>query len=104
MENFATQLISTIAALILAIAVAWLALRALKRMQYGNTSGDELTFLRALPIGPRERVVLVEYRGEEYMLGVTSGGISLLQKCASTEKNQHAGLHESSSLLHRAKT
>ena len=101
MENFATQLVSTIAALVLVIAVAWLALRALKRMQYGKTSGDELRFLRALPIGTRERIVLIEYRGEEYMLGVTSGGISLLQKCASTE--QKTELHEANSLSHRTK-
>jgi flagellar protein FliO/FliZ len=31
-----------------------------------------------LPVGAKERVVIVEHRGERWMLGVTSGGISTL--------------------------
>jgi flagellar protein FliO/FliZ len=44
-----------------------------------------LRFVRALPVGPRERVVVVQYRGEEWVLGVTAGGISLLGRAPATD-------------------
>jgi flagellar protein FliO/FliZ len=34
--------------------------------------------VRALPVGTKERVVLVEHRGERWLLGVTAGGISTI--------------------------
>jgi flagellar protein FliO/FliZ len=39
-----------------------------------------LHFVRALPVGTRERVVLLDHAGERWMLGVTAGGISLLAR------------------------
>jgi len=62
------------------LALVWVTLRILKRTQFGKSSDDTLRFMRALPVGNRERVVLIQYRGEEYMLGVTPGGINLLEK------------------------
>lgn len=82
MENFAAELVSTFFALILVLAIAWLVLRFIKRTQFHKSSDESLRFLRALPVGSRERVVLVQYRGKEYMLGVTSGGINLIEKRA----------------------
>jgi flagellar biosynthetic protein FliO len=80
MTNFTTELLTTFIALGLVLALAWLALRVLKRMQHGKSTDNELRFLRALPIGARERIVLVQCRDQEYLLGVTSGSISLLEK------------------------
>ncbi len=80
MQNFVTGLFSMFAALLIVLVLAWFVLRTLKRTQYGKSSGDILHFLRALPVGTRERVVLIRYRDKEYMLGVTPGGISLLDK------------------------
>ena len=34
--------------------------------------------MRALPVGAKERVVIVEHRGARWMLGVTAGGISTI--------------------------
>ncbi len=80
MENFTSGILTTLLALAIVIALAWITLRALERMQYGKSTGDELRFIRALPVGARERIVIIQYRNEEYLLGVTSGGISLLEK------------------------
>ncbi len=88
MENFTTEILTTFLALAIVVALAWFTLRALKRMQYGKSTGDELHFVRALPVGSRERIVLIQYRDEEYLLGVTSGGISLLEKRPTTPTPQ----------------
>jgi flagellar protein FliO/FliZ len=83
MENFASSLVSMLIALALVLALAWVSLRLLKRMQYGRANGntqEAMRFVRALPLGQRERVVVMHYRGEEWVLGVTAGGITLLDK------------------------
>lgn len=83
MESFALSFASTILALAAVLALAWLVLRFMRsRMQprvIGPGGADEgLRFVRALPVGAKERVVIVEHRGERWMLGVTAGGIATL--------------------------
>ncbi|MCF6211486.1 MAG: flagellar biosynthetic protein FliO [Gammaproteobacteria bacterium] len=84
MENFTSGILTTLLALAIVISLVWITLRALKRIHYGKSTGDELRFVRALPVGSRERIVIIQYRNEEYLLGVTSGGISLLEKRPTT--------------------
>lgn len=75
----AWTLLALAAVLVLAWGVLWLL-----RGRLGGGGGrrqddaEALRFVRALPLGPRERVVLVEHRGERWLLGVTAGGISVL--------------------------
>jgi flagellar protein FliO/FliZ len=83
MESFAMNFTGMLLALTAVIAVAWLALRLLRdRMQPGmkpgQAAGEAVRFVRALPVGAKERVVIVEHRGERWMLGVTAGGISTI--------------------------
>ena len=85
MENFATSVATMLVALAFVLLLAWGALHLLKRFQLGRGGGaagapEALRFVRALPVGARERVVVVHYRGEEWVLGVTAGGISLLAR------------------------
>ena len=83
MENFASSVATMLLALAFVLALAWLALRLLKNLQAGRLnpqSADAPRFVRALPVGARERVVVMHYRGEEWVLGVTAGGISLLAR------------------------
>ena len=86
MDNFSSQLLSTLLALAFVGLLAWVSLAMLKRLQQGRllpgsrTDADELRFVRALPVGAKERVVVMQYRGEEWVLGVTGGGISLLSR------------------------
>lgn len=71
--------------LALAFGFIWF-LKWLQDRQAGRVPGavgeaaDELRFLRALPLGPRERAVLVEVRGERLLLGVAAGGVTLLAR------------------------
>lgn len=76
------EIASTLLALALVLALAYGALRVMRRMQLGTGGAGpaaELRFLRALPVGPRERLVMVAYRGEVLLVGVSAGGINLLR-------------------------
>ena len=89
MESFAMNFVVTMLALGFVLALAWVALRFLKgRLQPRGVPGradDALRFVRALPVGTKERVVIVEHRGERWMLGVTAGGISAIAHWGADE-------------------
>lgn len=79
-----SSLLSVVIALALVLGLAYFVLRLLRRWQDRFQGGAEdgerpIRFLRALPLGQGERVVLIEVRGEVMLVGVTSGGISLLK-------------------------
>jgi flagellar protein FliO/FliZ len=65
------------------LGTIWL-LKKLQDRQLGINEGDEdrgqIRFIRAMPLGQRERVALIELDGERLLLGVTAGGISLLAR------------------------
>jgi flagellar protein FliO/FliZ len=92
MDNFSTQLLSTLLALAFVAVLAWVCIALLKRLQQGRmlpgqrVHGDELRFIRALPVGAKERVVVLHYQGDEWLLGVTAGGISLLSRSSLSAK------------------
>ena len=90
-------LVSVAGALILVCGLAFILLKLVQKMpggMGGGGAGSPVKFLRSLPVGQRERVTLVAYRGEVFMLGVTPGGISLLARMdeeASPEGGAEAG-------------
>lgn len=89
MESFALSFASMVLALAVVIAIAWLLLRLLKaRMQPraapGSSGDDLLRHVRALQLGAKERVVIVEHRGARWMLGVTAGCISTIAHWPAT--------------------
>lgn len=98
MESFVMSFLSMLVALAIVLAVAWVVLRLIRdRMQGGraagaNCAGDALRFVRSLPVGTRERVVIVEHRGERWMLGVSGGGISTIAHWPGTEGSSDATL------------
>jgi len=85
MQDLMLNLASTVAALAFVLLLAWVLIRGWRRLQtFGGRSpmdtSEALRFVRALPVGSRERVVLLDHAGERWMLGVTAGGISLLAR------------------------
>ncbi|HUN93953.1 MAG TPA: flagellar biosynthetic protein FliO [Burkholderiaceae bacterium] len=84
MESFTLSFVSMLLALALVLGLAWISLRLLRTRGLGARAArpaggdDALRFVRALPVGARERVVIVEHRGARWMLGVTAGGISTI--------------------------
>lgn len=94
--SFGTVLSSILAVLLslgLVIALAWGALWLLRRFQdralgasRAATGGRVMRFVRALPLGPRERLVLIEIDGEEMLLGITANGITELRRWAAVDQ------------------
>jgi flagellar protein FliO/FliZ len=82
MDSILMSVASMLLALGAVILLAWGVLRfARSRLQPAARNGkpdDVLRFVRALPVGAKERVVIVEHRGERWMLGVTAGAISTI--------------------------
>ena len=83
MESFALSFFSMLLALAVVLVLAWLALRVLRARMSSRSPAragerDALRFVRSISVGARERVVIVEHRGERWMLGVTAGGISTI--------------------------
>lgn len=84
----ASGLLGTLAALVFVLALAWGALRLLRRWQdravgSGGVAMPGLRFVRALPVGQRERVVVIEVEGERLLIGVAAGSVSLLGRVPS---------------------
>lgn len=93
MQDLMLNLASTVVALAFVLLLAWVLIRGWRRLQnVGGRSAandtDALRFVRALPVGARERVVLLDHAGERWMLGVTAGGISLLARWPRGEAPQ----------------
>ena len=81
-----SSLLAIILSLGFVIGLAWGGLWLLRKAQdgafgklTGEYTGRELRFERALPVGQRERLVLVEVDGEQLLLGVTAHAITLLR-------------------------
>lgn len=74
------ELLTVALALAIVLGLAFFSLKLLKRLQAGAPSDDQIRYLRALPVGQRERLTLVAYRDEVFLLGVTAGQITVLDR------------------------
>lgn len=88
---FFLSLLSVILALALVLGAAWLALRMLRKWndRFQGADGNEqpIRFLRAMAVGQRERVALIEVRGDVMLIGVTGSGISLLARWPGSDES-----------------
>lgn len=73
-------LLFAVFALALVLALAWLLLKGLAALGQRAGKHSPIEVKSTLPLGSRERLVVVEYRGADYLLGVASGHISLIDK------------------------
>lgn len=78
-------LLGTVIALAIVLGLAWVCLKFLRQWQERGLGGREgepdrqLRFVRALAVGQRERLMLVEAEGELMLIGVSAGSITLLR-------------------------
>ena len=75
-------LLVTLVALAFVLALAWLFLRLLKRATSPRTADGQAPWqvVQAVPLGGRERLVVVRRGAHEYVLGVTASSVSLIDK------------------------
>ena len=82
-------LFGMVIALAIVLGLAYGAIRLMRHWQdrgMGRRLGEpdrELRFVRALAVGQRERLILVEAEGELMLIGVSAGSVSLLRNWGS---------------------
>jgi len=92
--DFSGSLLLTMLALVVVLIIAWLVIRFLASLTKHNTGRMRaVKVLQTIALGSRERVGLVQYKGNDLLLGVTAGGISVIDKSTST------AIEESETLL-----
>ncbi|MDD8058601.1 MULTISPECIES: flagellar biosynthetic protein FliO [Shewanella] len=78
-SNTAT-LANMVGGLIVVLALIFVLAYIVKRLNLVPSNGGVIKSLAVTPIGQREKVVLIEVNGQQYLLGVTSQQISLIDK------------------------
>jgi flagellar biogenesis protein FliO len=81
--DMASGLLSTALSLAFVLALAWLVLRFIKRVQQGkpglrHEAIQAPQVLHQLSLGPNQRLITVQYEAGQYLLGVTAAGIAVL--------------------------
>ncbi|TCN85792.1 flagellar biosynthetic protein FliO [Shewanella fodinae] len=66
--------------LLLVLLIIFLLAYLLKRLNLVSGTHSVIKTLAQTPVGPKERLVLAELDGQQYLLGVTAGQITLLDK------------------------
>jgi flagellar protein FliO/FliZ len=67
---------SLIAVVAIILGLAWMT----RRMQLmRGAAGSELSVRASLPVGLKERVVIVEAQGQQFLIGVAPGQVSILK-------------------------
>ncbi len=71
------SLLTTVGAVVLLL---WAAVWAVRRLRpaAANWDGRDCAILRSLPLGPRERLLVVRVGGRQLVIGVGSASVSLL--------------------------
>ena len=72
--------LSATLSLALVLALAWLMLRWLRRSPRRGAAADGPRVLRAVSLGTRERLVVVQHQDTEYLLGVTAASVSVIER------------------------
>lgn len=78
------QMVISLGAVVAAIlGLAWLS----RRMQglRARSGGDDLQIRAALAVGMKERVVIIQTRGQEFLVGVAPGRVNLLTSLGSAQ-------------------
>lgn len=87
--EFPLMLLFTILALVVVLTVAWFAIRFLASIHRTNPNGGKpVKVIHTTAIGSRERLVLIQYRGRDILLGVSGGGISVIESDLTIQESE----------------
>ncbi|QYJ83724.1 flagellar biosynthetic protein FliO [Shewanella aegiceratis] len=79
-ESALATMSNMLGGLLVVIALIFLLAYLVKRLKLVPSSHGVLKTLAVTPLGQREKMVLVEVDGQQYLLGVTSQQVSLIDK------------------------
>lgn len=72
--------------LIVVLVIIFVLAYIVKRLNLTPTSHGVLKTLAVMPLGQREKIVLLEVGGQQYLLGVTSQQVQVIDKLSSPIK------------------
>ncbi len=75
MNGFPTTLLLTMIALVVVMVAAWLILRAIASMGKLKNLNGRIKVTESVAVGPKERIVLVDFEGQSLLIGVSAGGL-----------------------------
>jgi flagellar protein FliO/FliZ len=79
---------SLIAVVAIILGLAWMT----RRMQLmRGATGSELSVRASLSVGLKERVIIVEAQGQQFLIGVAPGQVSMLKALGPTPQQESAG-------------
>jgi len=85
-------------ALVLVLCLAWLVLKALSLSYKGTQRSKQFKLIESMPLGPKERIVLVRYRDHDYLLGLSGQNMIVIEKNVAEKSNEHVSVDDASSL------
>lgn len=88
--NYGVQLLQTLGALLIVCVLAFLALRFAASRGLGQLGGKRLALVASLPLGPRQRLAIVQVDGRELLVGVADSGVTLLQTLPESPADANA--------------
>jgi len=72
-------IVVTILALSAVLVLAWFGIKFLSKLNHLHPSASKrMQILQTVAVGSRERLVLVRYQQRDILLGVTAGGVSVI--------------------------
>ncbi|QFU23481.1 flagellar biosynthetic protein FliO [Shewanella eurypsychrophilus] len=69
--------------LVIVLAIIFVLAYIVKRLNLAPSSHSVLKTLAVMPLGQREKIVLLEVDGQQYLLGVTAQQVSVIDKLQS---------------------
>lgn len=75
MNEFPTTLLLTMVALVVVMVTAWLVLRGIASMGKLKNLNGRMKVTESVAVGPKERIVLLEFEGQSLLVGVSPGGM-----------------------------
>lgn len=75
MNGFPTTLLLTMIALVAVMVAAWLILRGIASMGKLKNINGRIKVSESVAVGPKERIVLVDFEGQSLLIGVSAGGL-----------------------------
>ncbi|WP_228151579.1 flagellar biosynthetic protein FliO [Pseudazoarcus pumilus] len=88
--DLGSSLVQMVGGLAVVVALLLGSLWLIKRLSGPRGAATGLKVLGAAPVGPRERVVLVELADQILVLGVTQGSVNTLHTLPAEEFRRHA--------------
>ena len=87
MSEFPTTLLLTTVALVLVLVIAWVTLKFLSRFNRQSNNNKMISIQASMPIGNRERLLVVHYRDKEYFLAASPAGVSVIDTLTLSNKD-----------------